>query len=188
MLQEEKAESQLSAMENQVNRAEKMVENKGAPTQKRLWFQTHNERMEEKERFKLAQQGENSSSEPASKKKRGENQKAKRAEHNKERKKNKKRSELSADDRAQQELNKIMLLQARMAKRSSKPKKMRNSNEVEEPRRAAPKVSKKSGSAFANDLTDTSRTSVKKLRYQPKGPQQRSKGPQKKSKPPNKKK
>lgn len=175
-------------MENQVNRAEKMVEKNGAPAPKRLWFQTHSERLEEKERFKLAQQGESSTGEPRSKKKKkGENQKAKQAERNKERKKNKKRSELSADDRAQQELNKIMLLQARMAKRSSKPKKMRNSNEVEEPRRAAPKVSKKSGSAFANDLTDTSRTSVKKLRYQPKGPQQRNKGSQNKSKPSNKK-
>lgn len=188
VIQEERAESQLSAMENQVNRAEKMVEKNGAPAPKRLWFQTHSERLEEKERFKLAQQGESSTGEPRSKKKKkGENQKAKQAERNKERKKNKKRSELSADDRAQQELNKIMLLQARMAKRSSKPKKMRNSNEVEEPRRAAPKVSKKSGSAFANDLTDTSRTSVKKLRYQPKGPQQRNKGSQNKSKPSNKK-
>jgi len=187
VIMEERAESQLSAVENQVNRAEKMVEAKGVPAPKRLWFQTHTERLEEKERFKLTQEGEAEGGPRNKKKKKGENQKAKQSERNKERKKNKKRSELSADDRSQQELNKIMLLQARAAKRSSKPKKMRNSNDVEEPRREAPKAGKKSGSAFANDLTDTSRTSVKKLRYQPKGPEQRSKGPQQRSKGPQNK-
>merc|ERR1712071_18913 len=152
VIMEERAESALASMENQVNRAEKMVNVKAAEAPpKRLWFQTHSERMEEKERFKLAQEGADEPSSRNKKKKKGENQKAKRSEHTKQ------RSETGADDRAQQELDKIMMLQARMAKNSNKPKRMRSSNEVEEPRQAPAKVSKKSGSAFANDLTDTRR-------------------------------
>nr|CAG4650121.1 EOG090X059J [Sida crystallina] len=169
IMTDERTDSQLSAMENQINRAEKLVSKNGEPTgPKRLWFQSHQERLAEKERFKLAaegvdgpQQGRNNK-----KKKKGENQKEKQKEHNKERKKARKQKEGNAEERARLELNKVMLLQARMAKKKSKPKSMRLSNEVEIAKAVKKKAPGKSGSAFANDLTDTSRTSVKKLRYQ----------------------
>ena len=64
-----------------------------------------------------------------------------------------------------------MLMQARAAKKMSKPKSMRTSHLTDEskPIRRAGKSEKKSSagsSAFADDLTDTSRRSVKRLRYQ----------------------
>ena len=158
-------------MENQINRAEKMMQRKGESAEpKRLWFQTHKERLNEKERFKLASQGlaVPKGERDKKKKQKGDNQKQKRRDYNKERKKGKKKMESNAEDRAQSELNKVMLLQARVAKKMNKPKSMRQKNEVEVTKPSAKKkaVPGKSGSAFANDLTDTSRTSVKKFRYQ----------------------
>lgn len=155
-------------MENQINRAEKLVKDKDqASGPKRQWFQTHKERMEEKEKFKLASAGmADGSQPPKSGKKLGENQKQKRNERTKAKKKAKKNAEPSAEERARAELSKVMLMQARLAKRANKPKKMRNSNEIEEIRPAKKKISKKSGSSFAADLVDTSRKSVKRLRYE----------------------
>lgn len=167
--QEEKSESQLSSMENQINRAEKMVNVKGEPAApKRLWFQTHQERLDEKDRFKLGQEGgvtEEGGRKPK-KKNLGENQKMKRNERKKEQKKTKKKSEMTSEERTQSELNKVMLMQARTAKKMSKPKSMRLSNDVSDVKSAKTPVAKKSGSAFAADLTDTSQRSVKRLRYQ----------------------
>nr|CAG4649295.1 EOG090X059J [Scapholeberis mucronata] len=168
IITEEKSESQISAMENQINRAEKMVKVKGEPpAPKRLWFQSHQERLEEKMRFKLNKdgaQGEEESTGP--KKKRSDNQKLKRQQRKKEQKKSKKASEMTAEERAQSELKKVMLMQARIAKKMSKPKSMRQSHLVDDVKPTGVKPSKKSGSAFAEDLTDTSRRSVKRLRYQ----------------------
>nr|CAG4637755.1 EOG090X059J [Chydorus sphaericus] len=174
IIMEEKSESQLSAMENQVNRAERMVKSQGEMGPKRVWFQTHSERMDEKERFKLGGVSQDAPAEGGrfKKKKKGENQKAKREQKNKERKKAKKSSEMSAEERAQSELQKVMLMQARAAKKSSKPKTMRLSNDVDTLKDKRVLSAKKkgkatpSGSAFAQDLVDTSRTSVKKFRHQ----------------------
>ena len=113
--QEEKSESQISAMENQINRAEKLVKidksqgGKGgdqfAPM-KRLWFQTHQERLDEKARFKLSganaqdQAVEGGDGERVKKaKQRGENQKLKRQQRKKEQKKSKKAGEMTAEER-----------------------------------------------------------------------------------------
>lgn len=156
--QEEKTESQLASMENQVNRAEKLVKNGVDAGPKRVWFQTHAQRLEEKERFKLASAGQTTDGGEESggrkgKKKLGENQKAKRAQRNKERKKTKKAGEMTAAERAQAELQKVMLMQARLAKRASKPKTMRLSNDVETaagPRGAS--SGKKKGPHFASSF------------------------------------
>ncbi len=154
-------------MENQINRAEKLVKVKGEPpAPKRLWFQTHQERMEEKDRFKLSKEGGASEEQSKPKKKRGENQKLKRQERKKEQKKAKKKSEMTPEERTRAELNKVMLMQARISKKMSKPKSMRSTNDVSNVKTVKTTATKKSGSAFAEDLTDTSRRSVKRLRYQ----------------------
>lgn len=164
-IKEEKSESQLAAMENQINRAERIVKDKDQGSgPKRQWFQTHKERMDEKERFKLA----SADGGPAQKsgKKKSDNQRQKRNERVKAKKNAKKNAEPSAEERARTELDKVMLMQARLAKKMSKPKGMRNSNDIEEARPAKKKTVKKSGSSFASDLVDTSRKSVKRLRYE----------------------
>ena len=178
VMYDERADTELSAMENQVNRAEKIMKKvPGDPDQpKRLWFQSHKERMEEKERFRLAAAATDQAvtgTVKKAKKKKGDNQKEKDKERKKERNKAKKKAEGSAEERARSELDKVMMLQARLAKKKGKPKTMRHSNEVEASSKAAskaPKKGAKSASAFANDLADTRRTTVKKLRYQPKKP------------------
>nr|CAG4638420.1 EOG090X059J [Cyclestheria hislopi] len=171
ILSEEKTESQLAALENQVNRAEKLVTKKGDSTEpKRLWFQSHRERMEEKERMRLSfQGGEGESEENGRKKKKknkGTNQKLKQKERDKKRKKAKKAQEMTAEQRARSELEKVALLQARLAKKMNRPKRLRQSNDVAMSSGSKKQASKKSKSAFANALTDTSRRSVKNLRYQ----------------------
>nr|CAG4636974.1 EOG090X059J [Ceriodaphnia reticulata] len=167
IIMEEKSESQLSSMENQINRAEKLVKVKGEPpAPKRLWFQTHQERMEEKDRFKLSKEGGAAEEQNKPKKKRGDNQKLKRQERKKEQKKAKKKSEMTPEERTRAELNKVMLMQARISKKMSKPKSMRSTNDVSNVKTVKTATTKKSGSAFAEDLTDTSRRSVKRLRYQ----------------------
>nr|CAG4639987.1 EOG090X059J [Daphnia pulex] len=167
IITEEKSESQLSAMENQINRAEKMVKVKGEPAApKRQWFQTHQERLDEKDRFKLASEGGATEERPKPKKKLGENQKIKRNERKKEQKKTKKKGEMTSEERTQLELKKVMLMQARAAKKMSKPKSMRLNNDVSDVKSTKAPVAKKSGSAFAADLSDTSQRSVKRLRYQ----------------------
>ena len=135
-----------------------MVKVKGEPpAPKRLWFQTHQERLEEKDRFKLSKEGGAAEEQTKTKKKRGDNQKLKRQERKKEQKKAKKKSEMTPEERTRAELNKVML---------SKPKSMRSSNDVSDTKSVKAPVAKKSGSAFAEDLTNTSQRSVKRLRYQ----------------------
>jgi len=181
VMNDERAESQLSAMENQINRAEKMVTSKGEPSgPKRLWFQSHKERMEEKERFRLAAAGVDGTTakKAKSKKDKSEGQKPNKKDKAKEMKKARKKKEATADERAQGELKKAMLMQVRLAKKMNKPKSMRQSNDVEEgrPSKASKKAPSKSGSSFAHDLTNTSRTTVKKLRYEGKQPHKAAKG------------
>lgn len=171
----------MSAMENQINRAEKMVTSKGEPSgPKRLWFQSHKERMEEKERFRLAAAGVDGTTakKAKSKKDKSEGQKPNKKDKAKEMKKARKKKEATADERAQGELKKAMLMQVRLAKKMNKPKSMRQSNDVEEgrPSKASKKAPSKSGSSFAHDLTNTSRTTVKKLRYEGKQPHKAAKG------------
>lgn len=164
--QEEKSESQISAMENQLHRAEKIMKSKDQQPMKRTWFQTHQERLDEKERFKLVQ-GDSKKSYKGKKDEHVQRKQPAKGEKPKTKKKSGKKSDGSSD-RANQELTKVMLMQARLAKKKSKPKTMRLSNDAEElPRSRLPsKNVKKSGSAFADDLTDVRRTSVKGFRNQ----------------------
>lgn len=141
-----------------------MVKNKGEPlAPKRTWFQTHEERMEEKNRFKLANE-ESTNETNGTNKGKGKPKKSKGQGGKKVQKKNK-GAAVSAEERARMELNKVMLMQARVAKKKGKPKSMRSSNDVSVERPTSV-VSKKSKSAFTTDLTDTSRVSVRKLRHE----------------------
>ena len=47
IMQEEQEERQIRAVENQANKAQRLLEN-GTSGEKREWFQTHRQRMEEK--------------------------------------------------------------------------------------------------------------------------------------------
>lgn len=160
-------------MENKIKRAENLVKSTDPVAPKRQWFQTHQERIAEKARFKLTKEeggvnnvGDAGDIKPKPSKKKGENQKLKQKQRKKEQKKAKKSSEMTPEERTQLELNKVMLMQARMSKKLTKPKSMRLSNDVERIKKTKKAPAKKSGSAFAEDLTNTSRKSVKKLRHQ----------------------
>ena len=48
VINEEQEERQLRAIENQANKAQRLLENGNASDPKRGWFQSHRERMEEK--------------------------------------------------------------------------------------------------------------------------------------------
>lgn len=146
ILHEEYEERILSKAENQANRAEKII--KGEREPKRPWFQTAKERKDEKNRLSLEES-----------KKPPKNDKLKKDKNVKV--KNKKLIK-TADDRVNDELEKVMLLQAKFAKKKNKPQKIR-SVEEKEPWKKLPK--KKSKSHFS-DLTNTSNKNVKKLRHE----------------------
>ncbi|XP_045473248.1 probable ATP-dependent RNA helicase DDX27 [Harmonia axyridis] len=145
ILKEEYEERLLSKVENRANRAEKML--KGEIDPQRPWFQTKKEREKEKEQLSL----KDVSVEPKPK-----------TDNKNKGKNNKKKGQSSAEDRANNEIKKVALLQAKMAKRKSKPSKIIAVHDVDTSKK---KVGKKKDSFF-KDLTDTSRKNTKKLRYE----------------------
>ncbi|XP_072389207.1 probable ATP-dependent RNA helicase DDX27 [Diabrotica undecimpunctata] len=143
ILQEEYEERVLSKAENQANRAEKLL--KGEKDQVRPWFQTKKQRKEEKEKLSL------------------KNVKTKKDKSEKPKDKKKGKGKDSADDRISNELNKVALVQARLAKRKQKQKKI---NTVRDDSFAGNgNISGKKRKSHFADLVDTSQRKVKKLRY-----------------------
>lgn len=139
ILQEEYEERILAKAENQANKAEKLL--KGEKSEARPWFQTKKQRKDEKERLKLKEA-------------------PKKLEKGK--KKNKKGVETS-EERVRSEVDKVALLQAKLAKKRQKMKRL---NAV-----ADDTVSRKGGvkrkkTNFGDDLWDTSRKNTKKLRHE----------------------
>ncbi|CAH1116701.1 unnamed protein product [Phaedon cochleariae] len=150
IIQEEYEERLISKAENQANRAEKML--KGEGSDKRPWFQTSQQRKAEKERLTL--KGKKDAS------------KGNSAKSGKDKKKDKNikkgKSKETPEDRMSQELNKVALVQAKLAKRKQKMKKI---NSVRDDSfKTNPGGVKKQRSHFA-DLVDTSQKKAKKLRY-----------------------
>ncbi|XP_014274809.1 probable ATP-dependent RNA helicase DDX27 [Halyomorpha halys] len=144
VLEEEWSEKALKKAENEALKAEKSL--KGETKEKRDWFQTHKEREEEKERLRLEEL-------PKGKNKKG------RASR---RKKNKGEN---PEERAQREIEKVALYQAREAKRKRKGNKLIAVHEAEDKsRNQGQKRGKRS--AFDSDLTDTRRKNVKRLRHE----------------------
>lgn len=146
---EEAAEKELRITELRAHKAEKMIEHHDEifSRPKRTWFQTHQERVTEKENLKLS----------------------KLADHTKPKDKQKKKPSL--DDRVNGELQKAMLYQARLAKRSRKPQRIRavveDSGGSTKKRKPSNTKKGKVKSSFDNDLVNTSTKSVKKLRAGP---------------------
>lgn len=146
ILTEEHKDRLLSKMENQVNRVEKII--KGEKQEERPWFQTKNQRKEEKARLSL----KNVTLDPDS--------------VNKVARKHKKKKNETSDDHINYELNKVALVQAKLAKRKQKKQKL---NVIKEDQNSNRKntVNKKTKSHFL-DIVDTSQRNAKKLRHQAK--------------------
>lgn len=142
LLQEEHEERLLSKAENQANRVEKML--KGEQDEKRPWFQTKQQRKEEKSRLSLKNN-------PLSSKVKDTLAK-----------KNKKSKKDSPNDCINNELSKVALLQARLAKRKHKKQKL---GVVRDEVNANKASSKKVKTHFA-DIVNTSTRNVKKLRHE----------------------
>lgn len=158
ILEEERNERELAKIENQANRAEKLLkDDKSTP---RSWFQTQKERKEEKDKLTLTEKKPKANKE----KKKNDEPPNLVKEINKKASKGPKKE--TAEDRAMKELEKIAAVQARLAKRKNKQKKLRTV--VDDDHFTANKrgSSKRSRSSFAADLTDTSKKAVKRMRYE----------------------
>ncbi|KAG8229852.1 hypothetical protein J437_LFUL009127 [Ladona fulva] len=183
ILQEEESERLLQKAEGQAKKVESMLnEKKGAVERPRSWFQTQKERKEEKARLSLSGPKEKQ------KKKRGGGKddsgdddddndrkfkargvragKKVKAKAEKFKKKDKGAKD-PAEERARKELEKVAALQVRLAKRKSKPGRLRTVPfEGNNKGKAGNAASGKRKSSFAEDLTDVSRKGVKRMRYE----------------------
>ncbi|XP_064599408.1 probable ATP-dependent RNA helicase DDX27 [Liolophura sinensis] len=141
---EELEEKELKASEDKMKRAEKLLENPkdqgGQP--KRIWFQSHKEKMREKAGLRLAHL-------KGIKNQTGKNKK-----------------KITPEDRVNFELTKAQLYAHRTSKKAFRPKRIRAYNDAEEI--AAPKKKRKGKkSTFDQELTNTSKKAVKMLRKGP---------------------
>ncbi|KAK7861626.1 hypothetical protein R5R35_010129 [Gryllus longicercus] len=156
ILREEYEERMLLKMENQVKKAENIVKtDKKQPQQTREWFQSQKERQEEKKKQKLSNAGKEVDGNQGKKQK----SKKRKLESN------------STEARMQNELQKIMAVQARLAKKKVRPGRIfssgsANLNIATEKTPRGSRGSRKKKSSFATDLTDVSRKGVKRLRYE----------------------
>lgn len=142
LLHEEHEERLLSKAENQANRVEKIL--KGEQEEKRPWFQTKKQRKEEKTRLSL------------------KNNTLKSKLKDTLVKKNKKSRKDTPDDCINNELNKVALLQARLAKRKQKKHRLGVvKDEVTQNKGSSNKIK----THFA-DIVNTSTKNVKKLRHE----------------------
>lgn len=160
ILEEERNERELAKIENQANRAEKLLKNDDSKGVQRTWFQTQRERKEEKEKLLLTEK------QPKPNKiNKKQNREPSNLVEEKKKNKSKEPKKETAEDRAKKELEKIAAYQARLAKKKNKQKKIRTM--VENDNFAGNKKAslKRSRSSFAADLTDTSKKAVKKMRY-----------------------
>lgn len=173
---EEKAEKELAQTENQLNKTERKLNiDKRDVKQSREWFQTHKQRMEEKERLSIRPKDPAEAKAKKKKRKRGSDDESdledyifnKRQAPDSKKKKPapEKSARAQARERALKDLEAASLTRAKMMKSTTKMKKLRTVEDVSSDRNknTAPKA-KKGGSKFAFDM-DTSKKGVKKLRY-----------------------
>uniref|UniRef100_A0A336LVB9 RNA helicase n=2 Tax=Culicoides sonorensis TaxID=179676 RepID=A0A336LVB9_CULSO len=197
VLEEEQAEKMLAQAEQQLNKTEKKLKEElasgkknGASTVPRQWFQTHKQRMEDKERLSLKsnenEENENKdkmkkkNQQPKSKKRkqddgsdlednffknrRSQNGPNKKHKSGKNKQDTKSPQEL-AQERAMKELEMASLTRAKLAKCKNKVRKLRTVIDDLESTGSKKKLFKRK-SKFALDLADTSQKNVKKLRYE----------------------
>ncbi|XP_015519416.1 probable ATP-dependent RNA helicase DDX27 [Neodiprion lecontei] len=171
ILQEEREEKELAKVENQAKRAENMLKGDDSKTQ-RSWFQNDKERKLEKDKLLLTEKKDKGKGKKKQEKEPSNavNEKAKEAKR-----KNPKKE--TAEDRANKEMDKVAAFQARLAKRNNKQKKIRSV--VDDDMYVSSKKQgslKRSRSSFAEDLTDTSKKGVKKMRYEANDKKKQKKG------------
>lgn len=162
-----KAEQTLTKAERRLLAANKKDK---ANEPERLWFQTKKQRVEEKDRLDV-----NPEKEEEKKKKQPQKRKRKNSDSDyedgppvlsfkkKEKKEEKKTPSQMAKERAMRELEKVSLVQAKMTKYKSKPRKL--GAMAETTLKTGPKTNKKGKSRFDLDLTDTTPKGAKRLRY-----------------------
>uniref|UniRef100_A0A6M2DNR5 RNA helicase n=1 Tax=Xenopsylla cheopis TaxID=163159 RepID=A0A6M2DNR5_XENCH len=162
ILKEEYAERVLNRAENQANKIEKALKgDKGEKKVDRPWFQTEKERKEEKKKLSLQPKEK---TKPRKTKQKDEKPAADHITDKLPGKAKKKtNAKPTAEDRARAEMDKVALVQARLAKRKNKPKKIRTCIDGFQGERAT--SGKKRKSNFANDLCDVSNKGAKRLRY-----------------------
>ncbi|XP_015586769.1 probable ATP-dependent RNA helicase DDX27 [Cephus cinctus] len=161
ILQEESNEKELAKIENQANRVERLLKEDDTKNE-RSWFQSTKERKEEKNRLTLTEKQPKNKGNKDKKNKMASNI----VEEKTRRDKKKGPKKETAEDRVNKEMEKVAAYQARLAKKKNKLKKIRTVLD-DDVRGASKKVSsKRSKSSFAQDLTDTSKRGVKKMRYE----------------------
>ncbi|XP_045505039.1 probable ATP-dependent RNA helicase DDX27 isoform X2 [Colias croceus] len=173
ILNEEYAEKQLKKMEKQTEKLEGAIKKekpkdgpKIEPQRRREWFQTPKEKREEKERLTLTKHMGKDTQKGKGKKRRHDDDSDDDSPKKKKRQ-TKHTPKDTAEERVQREMEKVALLQSRMAKRKKKQPRIRAVEDDDDRPRQNKKQGKpkKKQSNFANDLTDTSKASTKRLRY-----------------------
>ncbi|XP_038218422.1 probable ATP-dependent RNA helicase DDX27 [Zerene cesonia] len=173
ILNEEYAEKQLKKMEKQTEKLEGAIKKektkdgpKIEPQRRREWFQTPKEKREEKERLTLTKHMGKEIQKGKGKKRRRDDDSDDDGPKNKK-KQTKHTPKDTAEERVQREMEKVALLQSRMAKRKKKQPRIRAVEDDDDRPRQNRKSAKpkKKQSNFTNDLTDTSKASTKRLRY-----------------------
>ncbi|KAH8299894.1 hypothetical protein KR044_007348 [Drosophila immigrans] len=179
ILDEEQAERQLAKTEQQLSKTERKL--LGQPNERRTWFQTKQQRENEKARLALtdgdeaAKPAAGGKGKPAGKRKRPEyggdgedGPPVKELEAKRKKKKEeprKKTPEQLAKERAMKEVEKVSLVRAKMAKLRKRPGKLGAATETTKYAGAGGKPKRRGGqSAFTNDLTDVSRGGALRLR------------------------
>ncbi|XP_058833196.1 probable ATP-dependent RNA helicase DDX27 [Topomyia yanbarensis] len=177
VLQEERAEKLLRQTEQQLDKTERKL--KGVVSgPSREWFQNRRDRKEEQERLSLKTEKDTENKKKSKKRKRGHDSDDDfdpiKYQQNKMQKTAKKKAEPNktpsqlAKERALQELTKVSLVQAKLAKIKNRPLRVTATGDERHPEKAASKPGgkrKHRTSRFERDLTDISKKGVKKLRY-----------------------
>ncbi|XP_055597473.1 probable ATP-dependent RNA helicase DDX27 [Uranotaenia lowii] len=176
VLQEERAEKLLLQTEMQLNRTEKKLKGEAAGPN-REWFQSHRQRMEEKERLALNKGEDGEAKKKKKKRRRGDDsdddfdpikyQQEKKAKQVKKAPEPKKTPSQMAKERALQEITKVSLVQAKLSKIKQRPNRITATGEENhsEKSNATASKKKKRSSRFERDLMDVSKKGVKRLRY-----------------------
>ncbi|RVE50799.1 hypothetical protein evm_004548 [Chilo suppressalis] len=175
ILDEEYAEKQLNKMEKQTNKLEGKLAKEPGPKyevqRQHEWFQTPKEKREEKERLALTTHPGKVEKQQKTKGKKRKRDDSDDDDEDINKKKKKKETKHTPKDtpeeRVRREMEKVALLQSRVAKRKKKMRRIRAVDDEEErPQRNQNRPKhKKNKSNFANDLTDTSKSATKRLRY-----------------------
>lgn len=172
ILDQEAAERQLAKTENLLNRTTNKLSNTGE--EKREWFQTPKQRLDEKTRLAISEEALNNGKpgKPGQQKRKGGKD---GAPDSKRRKRAELTPEEQAEERIQRELQKVAQVQAKYSKNKTRPNKLRAVDEEDSGKRGGggggghKKVGKKDRvvrSNFDKDLTDVSQKATQKFRYQ----------------------